>query len=235
MSEYKYLAAAQSLVSARKVIQHLRTVIRRPASLLDVGCGVGGWSLAFREWGTEQLILTDHPSNQRSNLLFNEHDFYTADMNRELPPLFRTDMVVCMEVLEHIDARRAPTAVEYLTRCSDTILFSAAIPGQGGYQHVNEQYSFYWEALFRELGYKRYDIVRPGILWDEEIEFFIRQNAFLFVKGNGLLLRTDHPEFLPADFELVNRKMLLKHQSPVKLIRKLPGAFIQTIKLRLKR
>lgn len=235
MSEYKFLATSQSLVSARKVITHLKSLIRRPDSLLDVGCGVGGWSLGFREWGTQQLTLLDHPSNKKENLLFSDNAFYTADMNKVLPPVFRVDMVVCLEVLEHLEPARTHAVIEYLTQCSDTILFSAAIPGQGGYRHINEHYAFYWEGIFAGFGFKKYDIIRPAIIRDTDIEYFIRQNSFLYVKNGGLLLDTQHPSFIPDDFELIHRKVLEKHQSPVDLMKKMPASFIKSLKHRMGR
>lgn len=233
MSDYKFLATSQSLISARKVIEHLKPLIRRPQSLLDVGCGVGGWSMGFREWGTEELILVDHPSNKKENILFSDHSFHTADMNQALPPVFRTEMAICLEVLEHLEPHRSQAVIEYLTRCSDTILFSAAIPGQGGYRHINEQYAFYWENIFSSFGFQRYDIIRPAIIWDTDIEYFIRQNTFLYVKNQGLLFSTDHPAFIPADFELIHRKVLTKHRSPIDLLKKMPDSFLQSLRHRL--
>ena len=71
MDEFKFLATSQSLESARIVTKILDEIIRLPKSILDVGCGVGGWSLAFKERGVEKITMLDHPSNKKENLLSN--------------------------------------------------------------------------------------------------------------------------------------------------------------------
>lgn len=232
MEEYKFLATSQSLESARIVTKLLDEVIRLPKSILDVGCGVGGWSMAYKERGIEKITMLDHPSNKKGNLLFQENEFHNIDFETSVPPVYPAELVICFEVLEHIHAHRCHAVIEYLTKCSDTILFSAAIPGQHGYKHVNENFSPYWEAVFAQFGFKKYDIIRPLILFNDSIEYFIRQNAFLFVKGNGLLHTTDHKKFLPDDFELINRKVLNRHKSPVDLIKMMPGSLKKTMKHR---
>jgi SAM-dependent methyltransferase len=229
MDEYKFHATSQSLESARIVVKQLDDVIRLPKSILDVGCGVGGWSLAFKERGVNKISMLDHPSNKKENLLFQENDFYTVDFETNLPPVYPAELVICLEVLEHIHAHRCDAVIEYLTKCADTVLFSAAIPGQHGYKHVNENFWPYWEASFSKFGFKKYDIVRPLILFNQEIEYFIRQNIFLYVKDKGLLHTTEHEKFLPDDFEIINRKVLNRHKSPVDLIKMMPGSFKKTI------
>lgn len=233
MEEYKFLATSQSLESARIVIKLLDEVITLPKSILDVGCGVGGWSLAYKERGVEKITMLDHPSNKKENLLFQENEFYNIDFEIAIPPVYPAELVICLEVLEHIHAHRSYAVIEYLTKCGDTILFSAAIPGQHGYKHVNENFSSYWEAAFEKFGFKKYDIVRPLILFNDSIEYFIRQNTFLYVKGEGLLHTTEHKKFLPDDFELIHHKVLNRHKSPVDLFKMMPNSFKKTIMHRL--
>jgi hypothetical protein len=62
------------------------------------------------------------------------------------------------------------------------VLFGAAIPGQGGVSHVNEQWPSWWRAKFAARGYEAFDVFRsrawttPGVAW------WYRQNTFLYVK-----------------------------------------------------
>jgi len=92
------------------------------------------------------------------------------------------------------------------------VAFSAAIPGQGGVGHVNEQWPDYWEALFAAKGYVLVDWFRRQLWDDTAIEPWYRQNLFLYVErarlghlhmgadGEARLpLRLVHPEM----FELV--------------------------------
>lgn len=177
--------------------------------------------------------MLDHPSNKKEYLLFQENEFHPIDFEKSTPPVYTSELVICLEVLEHIHAKYCHKVIEYLTRCGDTILFSAAIPGQHGYKHVNENYPPYWKAIFEKFGFKQYDIVRPLILFNQDVIYYIRQNTFLYVKENGLLHTTDHQPFLPPDFEIINQKVLSKHKSPIDLIKMLPTSFKKSIKHRL--
>jgi hypothetical protein len=91
-----------------------------------------------------------------------------------------------LEVAEHIPAPGARSFIETLVRAGPVVLFSAAIPGQGGYLHVNEQWPGYWRALFTDLGYRMVDCLRP-LLWDNpEVLWWYRQNIMLFVEPAAL-------------------------------------------------
>jgi 2-polyprenyl-3-methyl-5-hydroxy-6-metoxy-1,4-benzoquinol methylase len=54
------------------------------------------------------------------------------------------DLVVSLEVAEHLPASAADQFVNTLVKHGKKILFSAAIPGQGGQDHLNEQWPDYW-------------------------------------------------------------------------------------------
>ena len=76
--------------------------------------------------------------------------------------------------------------MDNLTSFSDVILFSAAIPGQGGTHHVNEQWPSYWIEKFAVRGYVPVDCIRPLIWSDASIRIDYRQNLMIFVKKNAL-------------------------------------------------
>jgi hypothetical protein len=89
------------------------------------------------------------------------------------------------EVAEHLTKSRAEGLVGDLTRLTDVVLFSAAIPGQGGTDHVNEQYLGYWVALFEAKGFVMLDVLRPQIWNNPRCDWTYRQNAVLFAKENN--------------------------------------------------
>ena len=64
----------------------------------------------------------------------------------------RFDVAVSMEVAEHPPARMASQYVALLAKLSDVIVFTAAHPGQGGQDHVNEQPPSYWISRFASHG-----------------------------------------------------------------------------------
>jgi hypothetical protein len=62
------------------------------------------------------------------------------------------------------------------------VLYSAAIPRQGGENHINEQWQSWWVERFRNHGYAAIDCVRNRIWNDHEVEWWYVQNILLMVR-----------------------------------------------------
>jgi SAM-dependent methyltransferase len=106
----------------------------------------------------------------------------SADLARPFDLGKTFDLVQSLEVAEHIDEAAAGVFVSNLVKHAGRfILFSAAVPGQGGEHHVNEQPYDYWRRRFAENGFTAYDFVRPLIATDHGISFWYRYNIILFV------------------------------------------------------
>jgi hypothetical protein len=103
---------------------------------------------------------------------------------------------------EHLPASAAGTLVKTLTKHSDTVLFSAACPGQPGQHHVNCQWPAFWQKYFNSNGFECDDSPRWKI-WDEpNIEVWYRQNIFTARKNSNAGKETRihavvHPEMVP--------------------------------------
>ena len=95
-----------------------------------------------------------------------------------LPKQF--ELAACLEVAEHIPETSASHLIDELTGCAPVVLFSAAIPGQGGTQHVNEQWPEYWRELFGRRGYRPVDAIRGRIIQDPSVEWWYRQNILVY-------------------------------------------------------
>jgi SAM-dependent methyltransferase len=157
-----------------------------PRSVVDVGCGSGGWLAAFQRLGIEDVLGLDSEQARSSGLAIPPERFRTADLERAVSVERRFDLVVSLEVGEHLPAEAAETFVDSLTRLGPVILFSAAIPFQGGTGHVNEQWPEYWLRLFAARGFTAIDCLRERI-WDHaEIEWWYAQNAVLYVEAGAL-------------------------------------------------
>ena len=103
---------------------------------------------------------------------------------------------VCVEVAEHLAPSRGPALVEELCALAPNVLFSAAIPGQGGTHHLNERWQSYWASLFRKHGYEPFDIIRPRVWDNSSVEYWYRQNCLLYVKNalpEAAMLDVIHP------------------------------------------
>src|SRR5690606_11269946 len=119
----------------------------------------------------------------RAQLEIDPADFQPADLTR--PPQLdqRFDLAMSLEVAEHLPAAAADSFVSLLTSTADCVFFSAAIPGQGGVSHLNEQPHRYWAEKFARRGYLQLDPVRPRIWQNPDVYRFYSQNAFLFVRA----------------------------------------------------
>jgi hypothetical protein len=87
-----------------------------------------------------------------------------------------------LEVAEHLPESRAANFVAELTRLAPVVLFSAAIPSQGGLNHVNERWPDYWAALFAMHGYRAADVVRWRVWNDPQVTWWYKQNIVLFAR-----------------------------------------------------
>jgi hypothetical protein len=86
---------------------------------------------------------------------------------------------LCLEVAEHLPADSAPTLIDSLVSLGPVILFSAAIPFQGGTHHVNEQWPEYWARHFSPRDIMRTVRRRFGV---HDVEWYYAQNILLYVE-----------------------------------------------------
>jgi hypothetical protein len=63
------------------------------------------------------------------------------------------DVVLSMEVAEHLPEAIADPYVDLLCAAAPVVVMTAAPPGQGGTNHVNEQPPGYWIAKFADRGF----------------------------------------------------------------------------------
>lgn len=178
-SFYRYIEAG-SLRSARVVVP---LVLRElsPSSVLDVGCGAGAWLAEYRNHGITDYMGVDGSYVWGNSLLISQEHFQSVDVTQPFDLGRRFDIVQCLEVGEHLPETSSDALIGNLTRHGDEVLFSAATPGQGGENHVNEQTHEYWRLLFAKHGYKPFDLFRPMIKGAVEVESWYRYNIVLFI------------------------------------------------------
>lgn len=195
--------------TAQKVWSEVAPLFSEVITVLDLGCGMGAWSAVVESDESKSVQLVDHPSVPKSNLLVkNKDNFLGIDLDKELPPSARWDLIICIEVLEHFSTKRALELKDFIISCTDLVLFSAAIPGQGGVGHINCQRHSYWHHQFKQAGFKYYDGFKSAIVHDESIPFWIRQNLFIYYTAKYDFIFADKPNYTPANFELIHAGML---------------------------
>lgn len=204
--------APGSLRTARRVAPLLHELLA-PDSVIDIGCGVGTWLAAFGELGVDDVRGVDGPHVDHDLLLVPPAAFTVWDLRQPLSFDRTFDLAISMEVAEHLPPEAAADFVRTLTRLSAAVLFSAAVPFQGGEGHVNEQWQDYWARLFAIEGYEPVDCVRPAIWTDTNVEWWYAQNTILYVdrtvlgqrpgltpltSGSLAALRVVHPDLYLA-------------------------------------
>lgn len=158
----------------------------RPASVVDVGCGLGAWLAAFGEHGVEDLVGYDGPWVDRSRLVVPPGRFRTWDLREPLPVDRRFDLAVCLEVAHLLEEGHADHLVGSLAALSDVVLFSAGIPGQPGTQHLNLQWPRYWAERFAAHGLVASDPFRAAVWEHPDVKWWFAQNIVCFATEEAL-------------------------------------------------
>ncbi|MES0883009.1 class I SAM-dependent methyltransferase [Roseibium sp. SCP14] len=175
-----------SVTSAEAVIPVILEFVE-PESVVDLGCGTGAWLRTLQRLGScKEILGIESGQVDPTQLLIPVENTCSVDVSKPFDVGRRFDVAMTLEVAEHLPPEAAKTFVENLTRLSDVVIFSAAIPGQKGRNHVNMQYPSYWQKLFNEFGYELADVLRSKIWSNEEVKFWYRQNILFFCNRSGL-------------------------------------------------
>jgi len=193
----------ESLESARIYLSYLWNYIQFD-SVLDVGCGRGAWLKACSELGSQDLNGYDGDWNSQSMMIDGSIKFSSIDLNKPFSLDKKIDLLITLEVAEHLEPSTSAQFIKCLTDASDTIVFSAAYINQGGTNHINEQSHSYWADLFIENGYVPFDFFRPVFWGNEDVGFCYRQNTFLYLKkdsgGYNKIIDAGFPELEQIQF-----------------------------------
>jgi len=220
MQEVKYIHddIVHNFSAAREILP-LVFSIYKPSNILDVGCGTGTWLKVAQDLGINQIQGIDGSYVDRSMLKINEDNFYEHDLNTSFNLHKKFDLAICLEVAEHLYPTAAGDLITSLTQHSDVILFSAALPGQGGQRHINEQWPSYWQKLFAEKEFQMQDVIRLQIWNNVKIERWYRQNIFLVVNKNHALANSENKDALSLIHPELFEAVVQQQQEKIKQLR----------------
>ncbi|WP_421780665.1 class I SAM-dependent methyltransferase [Kiloniella litopenaei] len=169
-------------IPSAKAIAPFLYELFKPTSAVDVGCGRGFWLQEFSKLGTQRVFGVDGPWISPDKLAFSAQNFKECDLSKEIVLNETFDLAINLEVAEHLPEERAESFVQDICKLAPAVFLGAAIPGQGGVNHYNEQWPSYWAELFEANGYLAYDLVRPLVWRNEEVAWWYKQNAIVYVK-----------------------------------------------------
>jgi SAM-dependent methyltransferase len=174
--------------SAASAAQILPEVIRlvAPKSAVDLGSGNGEWLGQIRNLGITDVVGIDGDWVNTSALKIPAEQFQRFDLRKPVALARTFDLAISVETAEHLPPERGESFIADLVALAPIVLFSAAVPGQGGVDHINEQWPDYWEKLFNRHNYVALDVLRLKFWNDPKIEIWYRQNILLFVRRDVL-------------------------------------------------
>jgi SAM-dependent methyltransferase len=210
---------AHTSYAARCLLGALPAELPR-TSVADIGCGTGTWLAAALSMDSQSAFGIEGDWVTNSMLDDPRIDFRPHDLEQRFTGP-RVDFAISLEVAEHLSPERAESFVADLVALAPAILFSAAIPGQGGVGHRNERWHSYWAELFSAKGYTAHDIIRPIVWADDAIPAWYRQNAILYLDDasrRALALTPADPTELdrvhPSFWERANRELRYANALP---------------------
>ncbi len=180
--EYYTKHDTASYQSAKAVLTKLSSYIK-PHSVIDLGCGSGTWCRAAAELWEIPVTGIDQHAYYDCHMHIPETQYRQLDIRKELCN-YRAELTICVEVIEHIDEAYEDIVLDNICSTSDNVLFSGALPFQGGTGHINEKPYSYWVDKFSARGFGLDERLRNGIWHNDAIAIWYRNNIMLLQKNN---------------------------------------------------
>lgn len=212
----------------------------QPRSVADVGCGIGTWLSVFKRHGVKEVLGMDGEYVDRNALQISAREFLPLDLREPFRAERCFDLVLSLEVAEHLPEACAETFIASLVGLGPLVLFSAAIPFQGGTNHRNAQWPDYWAQKFSRHGYAPIDCLRRRIWQNAKVEWWYAQNLMFYAENNFIAqnprLQKEAAGTAPAQLALAHPHLVdPRYMSPRKLLEALPRALWHGMKRRLAR
>ena len=175
-----------------------------PKTVLDAGCANGYLVKALRARGVDAygVDISSYAIESADATL--RPYLNVQSLTDPLPKSFpnKYDLVVTIEVLEHMQPEDGAVAIKRLCSYSDTVLFSSTPYDLDNKTHVNVQQAEYWAKIFAQNSYFR-NLIQPTD--------FITPWAMLFHKME------DFPSVI-FNYEISNRVDRLRINAPSKAL-----------------
>jgi hypothetical protein len=166
-----------TILAAHAMVSMLHGLFK-PRNVLDLGCGDGAFSREFIKHGCPVAAF----DRTQPALIARESWDY---INLLAPYNFTShyDLALCLEVAEHLPTGHVTDElIRNLCQSADVVVFSAAIPLQGGSGHVSEHWQSFWAEKFSRYSYLPCSVVRD-YLWNlSHIPPWYAQNTLVYAR-----------------------------------------------------
>lgn len=159
-----------------ETLAQVLTDMYQPSSVVDVGCATGIYLWPFHYNGLITVGYDSAPYAVKNAVV---PTVESVDITKVIAVPQKFDLAICLEVLEHIDNDLCGGVIQNIVNMSDTVIFSAAQPGQKGTGHINCKPKRHWEMLFKVRGYERDQEAEKQIL-----EYVTKQDHAEWFKNN---------------------------------------------------
>lgn len=156
-----------------------------PRSLVHVGGGTGTWARVSRDLGVDDVLVMD---SKRVPLALREvppASFISVDLSESLPTIPRTDMLLCLNVVQDLTLDKAQQFIASMCEVSPTIVFSVPLPGQSPLPPASPWWLSEWVREFADLGFRFHDPVRPNVWDDPNVSWALSQTIVVFRRGDA--------------------------------------------------
>ena len=183
----KYYFKNLSLVSyyAGKIVLNELYKLYKFTSVVDFGCGTGSWLKAANEIIKIKKELTGIDGEYSKTIhIFKDAKYIYKDLENKIF-INKHDLAISLETAEHLSPERSKGFVKDLCSAADVVLFSAAVDGHGGTNHLNERTQSYWINLFKKNKYDPFIFINRKKYWFhktfKKCPYYI-SGSFLFIK-----------------------------------------------------
>src|SRR4051812_17504617 len=107
---------------AAAIVLPLLFKLYQPASLLDVGCGLGSWMAVAAALGVKECVGVDAPPVPKDKLFVPEKTVLEHNLTAPFSLGRRFDLVLCLEVIEHLPESSEDTLLKTITEHADVVL-----------------------------------------------------------------------------------------------------------------
>ena len=180
---YIHNVEVHNSTAAEHILPSIFNIIK-PSKVIDIGCGTGSWLKVAKKLGANRVLGIDGVQVSKALLEIEVNEFQKHNLTSPFVSNEKFDLAICLEVAEHLPESAADTLVDTLADVSNILLFSAALPGQGGQNHINEQWPEYWQHKFATKGLYPLDIIRVKHWLNDEVDWWYKQNMVLYTTRN---------------------------------------------------